>query len=180
MSDFLAAAGVLVTAAACAASILIPAGRLRSLAMVVAIGLFPILILGDQWHTQQIVDFANAAKKPVVAIVNSHWHLDHVGGNVLLREKYPGVRVYASGAIEDAMHGFLANYHAQVEDVIENHLLPALGEGSNKIVMVMSTVDPDQVAALAARVVPRGIRYLDVPVSGTSDQVRRGEQILLA
>ena len=57
----------------------------------------------------------------------------------------------------------------QVEDVIENHLLPALGEGSNKIVMVMSTCDPDQVAALAARVTPRGIRYLDVPVSGTSE-----------
>ncbi len=69
-------------------------------------------------HTLEIVDFASAAKKPVVAIVNSHWHLDHVGGNVLLREKYPGVRVYASGAIEDAMRGFLANYHAQLEDVI--------------------------------------------------------------
>src|SRR6476646_6318439 len=45
-------------------------------------------------HTQQIVDFASAARKPVVAIVNSHWHLDHVGGNVLLRQKYPSVRVY--------------------------------------------------------------------------------------
>ena len=67
----------------------------------------------------------------------------------------------------------------QVEDVIENHLLPALGEGSNKIVMVMSTCDPDQVAALAARVTPRGIRYLDVPVSGTSDQVRRGDGVAL-
>jgi putative dehydrogenase len=68
---------------------------------------------------------------------------------------------------------------AQVEDVIENPLLPALGEGSNKIVLVMSTIDPDQVAALAARVVPRGIRYLDVPVSGTSDQVRRGDGVAL-
>lgn len=68
---------------------------------------------------------------------------------------------------------------AQVEDVIENHLLPALGEDSNKIVVVMSTVDPDQVAALAARVTPRGIRYLDVPVSGTSDQVRRGDGVAL-
>jgi 3-hydroxyisobutyrate dehydrogenase-like beta-hydroxyacid dehydrogenase len=68
---------------------------------------------------------------------------------------------------------------AQVEDVIENHLLPALGEGSNKIVLCMSTCDPDQVAALAARVVPRGIRYLDVPVSGTSDQVRRGDGVAL-
>jgi 3-hydroxyisobutyrate dehydrogenase-like beta-hydroxyacid dehydrogenase len=68
---------------------------------------------------------------------------------------------------------------AQVEEVIENHLLPTLGVGSNKIVLVMSTVDPDRVAALAARLVPRGIRYLDVPVSGTSDQVRRGDGVAL-
>ena len=67
----------------------------------------------------------------------------------------------------------------QVEDVIENHLLPALGDGSNKIVLCMSTCDPDQVSALASRVIPRGIRYLDVPVSGTSDQVRRGDGVAL-
>jgi 3-hydroxyisobutyrate dehydrogenase-like beta-hydroxyacid dehydrogenase len=67
----------------------------------------------------------------------------------------------------------------QVEDVIENHLLPVLGEKSSKIVLCMSTCDPDQVAALAARVSPRGIRYLDVPVSGTSDQVRRGDGVAL-
>ena len=67
----------------------------------------------------------------------------------------------------------------QVEDVIENHLLPALGDGSNKIVLCMSTCDPDRVSALAGRVIPRGIRYLDVPVSGTSDQVRRGDGVAL-
>ncbi len=67
----------------------------------------------------------------------------------------------------------------QVEDVIENHLLPACGEGSGKIVLVMSTCDPDQVAALAGRVTPRGIRYLDVPVSGAIDQVRCGDGVAL-
>lgn len=67
----------------------------------------------------------------------------------------------------------------QVEDVVEGHVLPALGDGSGKIVMCMSTCDPDRVAALAKRVVPRGIRYLDVPVSGTSDQVRRGKGVAL-
>lgn len=56
MSDFLAVAGLLIAAAACAASILLPPGRTRSLAMLLAIGLFPLLILGDQWHTTQIVD----------------------------------------------------------------------------------------------------------------------------
>jgi 3-hydroxyisobutyrate dehydrogenase-like beta-hydroxyacid dehydrogenase len=67
----------------------------------------------------------------------------------------------------------------QVEDVVERELLPALGEGSGKIVLCMSTCDPDRVAALARRVIPRGIRYLDVPVSGTSDQVRRGDGVAL-
>jgi len=55
LSDFLAAAGLLIAAAACAASILLAPGRARSLAMALAIGLFPLLILGDQWHTTQIV-----------------------------------------------------------------------------------------------------------------------------
>jgi O-antigen ligase len=59
LSGFLAATGLLAAAAACAASILIPPGRLRSLAMLVAIALFPLLLLGDQWHTAQIVDLRN-------------------------------------------------------------------------------------------------------------------------
>src|SRR4029078_9656627 len=67
----------------------------------------------------------------------------------------------------------------QVADVVENHLLPALGDGSGKIILCMSTCDPDRGAALTRRVTPRGIRYLDVPVSGTSDQVRRGDGVAL-
>jgi len=70
-------------------------------------------------HVQQILDFAAATNAPVAAIVNSHWHLDHVGGNVVLRKAYPNAKVYASAAIEDAMHGFLANYRAQLEDAIK-------------------------------------------------------------
>ena len=56
MSDFLAGAGVLIAAAASAAAILLPPGRQRAVAMVLAMALFPLLILGDQWHTAQIVD----------------------------------------------------------------------------------------------------------------------------
>jgi len=70
-------------------------------------------------HAQAILDFANAEKQPIVAIVNSHWHLDHVGGNVRLREAYPQAHVYASAAIDDALHGFLANYREQLEGAIK-------------------------------------------------------------
>jgi putative inorganic carbon (HCO3(-)) transporter len=35
---------------------LLPPGRLRAAAMLTALALFPLLILGDQWHSNQIVD----------------------------------------------------------------------------------------------------------------------------
>lgn len=56
MSELLAAAGLVIAAAACAGAILLPPGRPRSAVMVLAMLLFPVLILGDQWHTAQIVD----------------------------------------------------------------------------------------------------------------------------
>jgi len=56
MSDVLGGAGVLVAAVAAAGTILLPAGRPRSVAMLTALVLFPALILGDQWHSHQIVD----------------------------------------------------------------------------------------------------------------------------
>ena len=65
----------------------------------------------------------------------------------------------------------------QVEEVVEKGMLPALGDGSGKIVLCTSTCDPDRIAALGARVAERGLRFLETPVSGTSEQVRRGEGV---
>lgn len=69
-------------------------------------------------HTQQIIDFAAGRGQPVRAIINSHWHLDHVGGNALLRARYPDARIYASSAIDEALGGFLASYRKQLEAVL--------------------------------------------------------------
>lgn len=59
------------------------------------------------WHARSILALARDRKKPIVAIVNSHWHLDHVSGNPLLRAAYPQLKVYASSAIDGALTGFL-------------------------------------------------------------------------
>jgi len=61
----------------------------------------------------------------------------------------------------------------QVEDVVERALVPA---ASGKIVLVTSTCDPDRIAALGARVGDK-LRFLETPVSGTSEQVRRGDGV---
>jgi putative dehydrogenase len=65
----------------------------------------------------------------------------------------------------------------QVEAVVESELLPALGEGSGKIVLCASTCDPQRIAALGRRVATRGLRLLETPVSGASGQVSRGEGV---
>ena len=57
-------------------------------------------------HAQQVLDFAREQNRPIAAIINSHWHLDHVGGNPRLRAEFPGIRVYASSAIDAARSGF--------------------------------------------------------------------------
>jgi len=50
--------------------------------------------------------------------MHSHPHLDHIGGNPRIRAAFPQVRIYASAAIGEAMQGFLADYHHQLEGAI--------------------------------------------------------------
>jgi 3-hydroxyisobutyrate dehydrogenase-like beta-hydroxyacid dehydrogenase len=61
----------------------------------------------------------------------------------------------------------------QVEEVVERTLLPA---AVGKIVICTSTCDPDRIAALGLRVADK-LRFLEVPVSGTSEQVRQGDGV---
>jgi 3-hydroxyisobutyrate dehydrogenase-like beta-hydroxyacid dehydrogenase len=75
---------------------------------------------------------------------------------------------------------FLAVFDtAQVEQVVEDGLLPAVGPGSGKIVLCASTCDPDRIGALARRAAQHGMHVLDTPISGTSEQVRQGRGVAL-
>ncbi|MBK6727135.1 MAG: MBL fold metallo-hydrolase [Xanthomonadales bacterium] len=65
-------------------------------------------------HTQAILDHAARSGVPISDIINSHWHLDHVSGNVMVRTAYPRAEVHASGAIVAAQRGFLADYRKQL------------------------------------------------------------------
>ncbi len=70
------------------------------------------------WHSDGILAFAHAQEKPIVAIFNSHWHLDHTSGNRRIKAAYPNARVYASNAIDGALAGFLANSLKQAQEMI--------------------------------------------------------------
>jgi 3-hydroxyisobutyrate dehydrogenase-like beta-hydroxyacid dehydrogenase len=68
----------------------------------------------------------------------------------------------------------------QVEDVIEapGGMLAALPPGAPPITAIcVSTCDPDRIAALARRLPADRVRYVEAPVSGSSDQAARGEAL---
>jgi glyoxylase-like metal-dependent hydrolase (beta-lactamase superfamily II) len=95
-------------------------------------------------HSQQLLDFAREQNRPIAAIINSHWHLDHVGGNPLLRAAFPDIRVYASSAIDAARRGFLADYRAQlVTEMAQSAKNPAAQESMRAEIALI-----DEAAAL--------------------------------
>ena len=63
----------------------------------------------------------------------------------------------------------------QVEEVVEKALLPAVAGGT--VVLCTSTCDPDRIEALGKRLAGTKIRFLETPVSGTSEQVRQGDGV---
>ena len=63
----------------------------------------------------------------------------------------------------------------QVEEVVEKVLLPVVAPGT--VVICTSTCDPDRIEALGGRLAGTKIRFLETPVSGTSEQVRAGDGV---
>ncbi|MCC7486796.1 MAG: NAD(P)-dependent oxidoreductase [Burkholderiales bacterium] len=68
---------------------------------------------------------------------------------------------------------------AQVEEVIEGPggLVATAPRERSPVAVCVSTCDPDRIAALVSRLPGGGLRYVEAPVSGTSDQVARGDAL---
>lgn len=77
------------------------------------------------WHREAIKAFARDQHRDIAAIVNSHWHLDHVSGNPDLKRAYPNAKVYASNAIRGALTGFLARSAAEAKPYLQDKTIPA-------------------------------------------------------
>lgn len=59
-----------------------------------------------------------------VAIINTHWHLDHVSGNPALKAAFPDIKVYATSAIDGALTGFLAKSAASSRKALAEGSIP--------------------------------------------------------
>ena len=86
-----------------------------------------LIVIDTGRHAAQqarILAVAHARGKPIAAIINSHWHLDHTGGNQELRAAFPDASIIASTAVEGALTGFLADSRKEAEAFIASGQAP--------------------------------------------------------
>lgn len=82
-----------------------------------------LIVVDTGRHTTQtdaILAFARDRRRPIAAIVNTHWHLDHSSGNGRLKAAFPNARVYTTSAIDKviAPGGFLARNLEQAKKML--------------------------------------------------------------
>src|SRR3982750_1607853 len=75
-------------------------------------------------HAHKILDYAKARHRPIAAIVNSHWHLDHTTGNWDLHQAFPHVAIYASSALQGALATYLQQGRAEGDKMLADPKTP--------------------------------------------------------
>jgi len=122
------------------------------------------------WHSDAILAYARQRGRPIAAIVNTHWHLDHSSGNRRLKEHFPSARLYTTSAIDRALApgGFLVrNMEGARAMLAAGELSPVQREEVEIFLATMETSDilrPDVVLDRSARMRIAGRRF-DVHVT---------------
>ncbi len=120
-------------------------------------------------HSDKILAFARERKRPIAAIINTHWHLDHSSGNRRLKAAYPNARLYTTTAIDRALGpgGFLVRDLDNVKRMIETTTDEVRRDEMQIFVATMDNRDslrPDVPLSKSAAVSMAG-RILDIRVT---------------
>lgn len=114
-------------------------------------------------HTDKIIALAKARHKPISAIINTHWHLDHATGNARIRAAFPGAKLYTSTAVQGALKGFLIRNVDKAKARLEDPAVPEARKADTRLYL-NAINDP-------ANLIP------DQPVTGPMS-IRLGEREL--
>jgi glyoxylase-like metal-dependent hydrolase (beta-lactamase superfamily II) len=71
-------------------------------------------------HRDKLLAYAKERGRPIVAVFNTHWHLDHTTGNAEIRAAYPQARVYGTSAIDGAVVGFFPASRKGAEEFLKS------------------------------------------------------------
>ncbi len=80
-------------------------------------------------HAMAIVSFLRQHNLQLRWIINSHWHLDHSGGNRLLRDAFPDAQLISGRGVLTAEQGFLARYR---QSLLQRQQQADIGEAARE------------------------------------------------
>jgi glyoxylase-like metal-dependent hydrolase (beta-lactamase superfamily II) len=117
------------------------------------------------WHSDGILAFAASHKRPIAAIVNTHWHLDHSSGNGRIKAAWPKPAVYTTSAVDRALAegGFLARNLASAKPMLDD---PKLDE-----------LEREEVRIFVATMEEREILRPDVALAQSGDLTIAGRKL---
>lgn len=75
-------------------------------------------------HTGRLIEALRSMDAVPRVLLNSHWHLDHLGGNLRLRDSFPGLEVRAAPGLARARETFLARYAEFLEQQLAVESMP--------------------------------------------------------
>ena len=94
-------------------------------------------------HAAALLAYARERGRPIAAIFNTHWHLDHSTGNTEIRAAFPDAPLYASNAIEGALTGFFVDSRRRTEQALAAGQIPE--SARPEIMRAFETMDhPDR------------------------------------
>ena len=119
-------------------------------------------------HSKAVLDYATRRGRPIAAIVNTHWHLDHTTGNWDVRRAYPHVAIYATDALEGALATFLKKSREQTDAALADpRTSPAQRDQlirGREVIDHPERIRPDHVVERSGQMTIAG-RELDVHVA---------------
>ncbi len=93
-------------------------------------------------HRDRLLGYARERGRPIAAVLNSHWHLDHSTGNAEIRAAFPAAALYATTAIEGALAGFLHDSRERTQARLAAGEVPPAREAEvRRFLAIMA--DPD-------------------------------------
>ena len=131
-----------------------------------------LIVVDTGRHATQsdaILAFARDRQRPIAAIVNTHWHLDHASGNRRLKAAFPKARLYTTTAIDKVLApgGFLARNLEQTKQMAASMTDPVRREEMQIFIDTMASGDdlrPDVPVTRSGAMTIAG-RSLDVRVT---------------
>lgn len=97
------------------------------------------------------------------------------------REKANGLlsrgAIWSDNPVADCSRVIVSLYTSEIVAEVIDHMSSGLRDG--QIIVDTTTGEPSDAVSLSGRLALRGVRYLDAPISGSSEQTRRGEATVM-